>query len=83
MAYVRRPNVFSEMVLDFIILTDEGVPALIDLSGVLPLNREFYTYYGTKTTPPCEFNTRWIILKQYRTITRKVRIKESKQRVKI
>lgn len=49
----------------------EGVQALIDLSGVLPYNREFYTYYGTKTTPPCEFNTRWIILKQYRTITRK------------
>ncbi|XP_062572749.1 nacrein-like protein [Saccostrea cucullata] len=49
----------------------EGVQSVIDLSGILPYNRDFYTYYGSKTTPPCEYNTRWIIFKQHRTITRK------------
>ncbi|XP_056006920.1 carbonic anhydrase 1-like [Ostrea edulis] len=49
----------------------DGVQAVIDLSGVLPYNRDFFTYYGSKTTPPCERNTRWIIFRQHRTITRK------------
>lgn len=37
---------------------------VIDLSKLLPEKREYYTYMGSLTTPPCTENVLWMVLKQ-------------------
>ena len=34
-----------------------------DIRTVLPEKKDFYTYKGSLTTPPCTENVQWIILK--------------------
>jgi carbonic anhydrase len=43
----------------------EEVPAGVtfDLSGLLPTSRDYYSYGGSLTTPPCTEGIRWYILK--------------------
>ena len=38
--------------------------AYIDLNRLLPENREYYTYMGSLTTPPCSEGVLWLVLKQ-------------------
>ncbi|SMB22324.1 putative carbonic anhydrase [Sterolibacterium denitrificans] len=43
----------------------ELVPEVsIDLNGLLPENRTYWTYMGSLTTPPCTENVLWLVLKQ-------------------
>lgn len=37
---------------------------VVDLSRLLPTNREYYTYMGSLTTPPCSENVLWMVMKQ-------------------
>jgi carbonic anhydrase len=37
---------------------------LIDLPGLLPASRDYYTYMGSLTTPPCSEGVMWIVYKQ-------------------
>ncbi|KAK3108345.1 hypothetical protein FSP39_006064 [Pinctada imbricata] len=46
-----------------------GVPAILDINSILPYNRDLFTYYGSKTTPPCTHNIRWILMRTHKTIT--------------
>ncbi|GIZ53283.1 carbonic anhydrase [Noviherbaspirillum aridicola] len=39
-------------------------PSLIDVSQLLPQRREYYTYMGSLTTPPCSEGVLWIVLKE-------------------
>ena len=38
--------------------------ASIDLNTFLPANRNYYTYMGSPTTPPCSEGLLWLVLKQ-------------------
>jgi len=38
--------------------------ASIKVTDLLPENRDYYTYSGSLTTPPCSEGVRWLVLKQ-------------------
>ena len=37
---------------------------VIDVNAILPAKREYYTYMGSLTTPPCTEGVLWLVLKQ-------------------
>ena len=45
----------------------EGVQ--IDVAGLLPVDRGYYTYSGSLTTPPCSENVTWFVLKRPVTVS--------------
>jgi carbonic anhydrase len=42
----------------------------IDVTGLLPADRGYYTYLGSLTTPPCSENVTWFVLKHPVTVSR-------------
>lgn len=43
--------------------TEKIIDKSFDIRTVLPEKKDFYTYQGSLTTPPCTENVQWIILK--------------------
>jgi carbonic anhydrase len=43
----------------------------INAADLLPSNRDYYTFAGSLTTPPCSENVTWFVLKQPVTVTRR------------
>jgi carbonic anhydrase len=41
----------------------------LNLNAILPANRNYYTYTGSLTTPPCSQGLKWIILKEKMAIS--------------
>lgn len=41
----------------------------IDVAGLLPAERGYYTYQGSLTTPPCSENVTWFVLKHPMTVS--------------
>ncbi len=41
-----------------------NVAQSIDLNALLPENRNYYTYMGSLTTPPCSEGVLWLVIKQ-------------------
>jgi len=41
----------------------------IDLSGLLPAERGYYTFQGSLTTPPCSEGVTWFVLQQPVTVS--------------
>lgn len=44
--------------------TVTSTTANVDLASFLPANRQYYTYMGSLTTPPCSEGVLWLVLKQ-------------------
>lgn len=43
--------------------TDTPIGVIINASQLLPQDREYFTYMGSLTTPPCSENVRWFVMK--------------------
>jgi carbonic anhydrase len=55
-------NVWNNLPLE---KSDPVVPvSLLDVTQLLPLSREYYTYMGSLTTPPCSEGVLWMVMKQ-------------------
>ena len=54
---------------------DAGSKEALDLSSqqidaLLPKSRDYYYFNGSLTTPPCSEGVRWMVLKEYQTISK-------------
>jgi carbonic anhydrase len=49
---------------------EETTVAAIDPGALLPLDRRFFTYPGSLTTPPCSETVTWVVLQAPMTISR-------------
>lgn len=45
-------------------LSVEPPNVVVDLAKLLPERREYYTYMGSQTTPPCTENALWMVFKE-------------------
>lgn len=48
----------------------EKIADMINPGGFLPLDRGYWTYMGSLTTPPCTEGVRWFVLEQQVTLSR-------------
>lgn len=44
--------------------SEQGAMTQIDLTHLLPEQRQYYTYMGSLTTPPCSEGVLWMVMKQ-------------------
>lgn len=48
----------------------EKITALINPGGLLPVERGYWTYMGSLTTPPCTEGVRWFVMEQQVSLSR-------------
>ena len=51
--------------------TPQKHPTQIDVNQLLPQGKEYYTYEGSLTTPPCTEGVKWVVLKEPMTLSAK------------
>ncbi|MEY2840198.1 MAG: hypothetical protein RJB60_2497 [Pseudomonadota bacterium] len=45
-------------------------PVMVDMNMMLPESKQYYTYMGSLTTPPCSEGVLWMVMKQPATLSR-------------
>lgn len=50
--------------------TSETVSERVNPAGLLPLNRGYWTYTGSLTTPPCTEGVRWFVFEEQKQLNR-------------
>ncbi|HET6788145.1 MAG TPA: carbonic anhydrase family protein, partial [Aquabacterium sp.] len=50
--------------------TEQYSPVMLDMNQMLPEQRQYYTYMGSLTTPPCSEGVLWMVMKQPATLSR-------------
>ena len=50
--------------------TKSGLPSVVSVDGLLPINRDYYRFNGSLTTPPCSEGVLWLVIKQSITVTK-------------
>ncbi len=50
--------------------TEQYSPVMMDLNLLLPTQRQYYTYMGSLTTPPCSEGVLWMVMKQPSVMSR-------------
>lgn len=50
--------------------TEQYSPVMMDLNLLLPTQRQYYTYMGSLTTPPCTEGVLWMVMKQPSVMSR-------------
>jgi carbonic anhydrase len=50
--------------------TSEKVTEMVNAGGLLPVDRGYWTYMGSLTTPPCTEGVRWFVLEQELSLSR-------------
>ncbi|MGH6645441.1 carbonic anhydrase [Aquabacterium sp.] len=48
---------------------EQASPVLLDMNLMLPEQRQYYTYMGSLTTPPCTEGVLWLVMKQPATLS--------------
>ncbi|MDE2402848.1 MAG: carbonic anhydrase family protein [Burkholderiales bacterium] len=48
---------------------EQASPVMLDLNLMLPEQRQYYTYMGSLTTPPCSEGVLWMVMKQAATLS--------------
>jgi carbonic anhydrase len=48
---------------------EQASPVMLDLNQMLPEQRQYYTYMGSLTTPPCTEGVLWLVMKQPATLS--------------
>jgi carbonic anhydrase len=50
--------------------TEQHSPAMLDMNMMLPESKQYFTYMGSLTTPPCSEGVLWMVMKQPATLSR-------------
>jgi carbonic anhydrase len=50
-------------------LEEQPARVPLDLLGLLPADRSYYTYMGSLTTPPCSEGVQWVVMRQPVAVT--------------
>jgi carbonic anhydrase len=48
----------------------EKVTEMVNAGGLLPVDRGYWTYMGSLTTPPCTEGVRWFVFEQELSLSR-------------
>ena len=47
---------------------EQAARASLDFTGLLPMDRRYYTYMGSATTPPCREGVQWVVMRNPGTL---------------
>lgn len=62
-----KPNSLVQTIWNYMPLEKNDAvqpPGMIDMSQLLPASRQYYTYMGSLTTPPCTEGVLWVVFKE-------------------